>query len=70
MSFDESVRACTSSRFPSNAFEFGDCIYAPNNGSICPTGTTPAGVNCIWECFTVTPAQNSNDDWQIPYICQ
>lgn len=71
--FDESIPACTSDRFPEGAFEFMGCIYSdlPANGN-CPPGTIPSGQICQWECFNSgdTPVVNADGNWQLPFTCQ
>ena len=68
--FDSSIPACTNSSFPSNAFQFGDCIMSPRpTGGPCPPGSMPLGTNCLWECLSETPVQNGDGDWQIGFTC-
>src|SRR5690606_18143136 len=68
--FDENIPACTNCSFPTNAFEFGNCIFSPLlPGGGCPTGSTQLGLNCLWGCLDETPYLNSGC-WQIGFTCQ
>jgi hypothetical protein len=68
--FDASIPACVNSSFPSDAFEFGNCIYVPKTGT-CPSGSLPSGTLCQLECFSQQPVKNmATGNWQLQFTCQ
>lgn len=69
-SYDSNVGACVAD-FPSDAVQFGNCMYIPRPASgACPPDATPSGTYCQLECLSQTPVKNSNGQWQIPFTCQ
>jgi hypothetical protein len=72
--FDEVGRRCINKNIPSDAFVFGDCISTlrPTNG-ICPSGSSPHGANCDWECFFPTViglGKGTDGFWQYNFECK